>query len=152
MVEGGGCGGSEHWEMFLQVPGVPPCLVYPHLSLSDHGQGGRHCPWGLIAILYFISSGLEGKVGLYSWVGCSLHKGTQLYTILCSPGPLPRLCPPWGCLFHTPSGPGSTSGGTASDVWSSARRAVLLLRRPRAVQSHAQSDAALPQDQGPQAS
>lgn len=46
--------GSEHWETFLQVPGVPPWLVYPHLSLNDHGQGGRHCPWGLIAILYFI--------------------------------------------------------------------------------------------------
>lgn len=61
MVEGGGCGGSEHWEMFLQVPGVPPCLVYPHVSLSDHGQGGRHCPWGLIAILYFIS--LIGRKG-----------------------------------------------------------------------------------------
>lgn len=26
---------------------------------------------------------LEGKVGLYGWAGCSLHKGTQLYTILC---------------------------------------------------------------------
>ena len=61
MVEGGGCEGSEHWEMFLQVPGVPPCLVYPHLSLSDHGQGGRHCPWGLIAILCFIS--LIGRKG-----------------------------------------------------------------------------------------
>ena len=107
--------------MFLQVPGVPPWLVYPHLSLSDHGQGGRHCPWGLITILYFIQfhhfpgwkerwACTAGQV-----VHCTWAPSYILYSV--SPGlRLPRLCPSWGCLFYILRGSGSVSGGPALGV------------------------------------